>query len=100
MLEEIERWDLIPDELYFMKSIGSAVTIGQVRFIRYTEINYERPVGLFDAHILGMCLISHNDWIFYRYVSHKKYKEKVREKYNATCLDIILKRLINETFSW
>jgi hypothetical protein len=100
MIKKIDGWDLIPGELYIIKSIGGAITIGEVKFVRYTERNYERPVGLFDAHILGMCLINHNDWVFYTFVSSEEYKKKIREKYDSTCLDIILKRLINETFTW
>ena len=100
MLEEINRCDLISGNSYFIKSINRVITITNIKFIHYTEINDERTVGLFDTHILGMCLINHNDWIIYRYVSSKEYKEKIREKYNATCLHIILKRLINESFTW
>lgn len=37
---------------------------------------------------------------FYRYISKKEFYTKVKEKYDATCLDIILKQLVDETFSW
>jgi hypothetical protein len=36
--------------------------------------------------------------IFYRHVSKKEYYEKIKEKYDAKCLNIVLKRLVNETF--
>ena len=37
-------------------------------------------------------------YTFYRYVSKKEFYKKVKEKYDATCLDIILKRLVNDDF--
>jgi len=39
-------------------------------------------------------------YTFYRYVSKEEFYEKVKEKYDATCLDIILKRIVNDDFSW
>ena len=41
-----------------------------------------------------------NEIIIYRYVNHKEYFKKIKEKYDAKCLNIILKRLVNETFDW
>jgi len=38
--------------------------------------------------------------IIYKYVSKEEYYGKLKEKYDSKCLDIVLKRLINETFSW
>ena len=35
---------------------------------------------------------------FYRYISKEEYYAKVKEKYDAKCLNIILKRLIDESF--
>ncbi len=37
---------------------------------------------------------------FYRYVTKHEYYMKVKEKYDVNCLNIILKRLVNETFEW
>ena len=37
---------------------------------------------------------------FYRYVSKEEYYTKVKEKYDAACLNIILKRLVNDDFRW
>ena len=47
----------------------------------------------------GYLLYSH-EIIIYRYVTHEEYLEKMKEKYDAKCLDIVLKRLVNENFSW
>jgi hypothetical protein len=37
---------------------------------------------------------------FYRYVSKKEFYAKVKEKYDQTCLNIILKRIVNDDFRW
>ncbi len=37
---------------------------------------------------------------FYRYITKHEYYMKVKEKYDVNCLNIILKRLVNETFEW
>jgi len=39
-------------------------------------------------------------WQFHRVISEKEYMEKVRDKYNETVLNIVLKRLVNEEFIW
>ena len=37
---------------------------------------------------------------FYRYVSKEEFYAKVKEKYDQTCLSIVLKRLVNDDFRW
>ena len=39
-------------------------------------------------------------WQYYRVVPEKEYIKKVRDKYNETVLNIVLKRLVNEEFIW
>ena len=36
----------------------------------------------------------------YRYVNKKEYYAKIKEKYDNKCLNIVLKKLVNETFEW
>lgn len=36
----------------------------------------------------------------YRDVSEEEYKAKLKEKYDAKCLDVVLKRLVDESFKW
>jgi hypothetical protein len=100
MFEEIDGWDLIPGEFYYIKSpICKRANIGKARMIRYKDLRYEEATGVFDANF-GKCLIELRQWTFYRYVSHDEYKEKLREKYNETCLNIVLKQIVNESFAW
>jgi hypothetical protein len=97
MLEKIDGWDLIPGEFYYVKSPLSR--LGKARMIRYKELRYENATGIFDANF-GKCLIELRYWTFYRYVSDVEFKEKLKEKYDETCLNIVLKRLVNESFAW
>lgn len=41
-----------------------------------------------------------NEIVIYRYLTKKEYCTKLKEKYDQTCLNVVLKRLINETFEW
>ena len=36
----------------------------------------------------------------YRYVNREEFYKKLKEKYDATCLNIVLKRLVNDDFRW
>ena len=101
MLEEIDYWDLIPGEFYYIKNPINIprTNIGKARMIRYMDLNYDKATGIFDANF-GKCSIELPLWTFYRYISEEEYKEKIKEKYHQTCLDIILKRIVNETFTW
>ena len=100
MLEEIDGWDLIPGEFYYIESpINRMASIGKSQMIRFMILRYEDATGIFNGNF-GKCLIELRHWKFYRYVSTEEYREKVKEKYDATCLNIILKRIVNESFAW
>ena len=103
MLEEIDGWDLIPGEYYFIRNDRLNEVYVKQLFLRYTDLYYSPPIGLFygkinmndERSLMRLDLLT-----FYRYVSPEEYREKIKEKYDATCLDIVLKRLVNETFTW
>ena len=65
-------------------------------YVGFKLSNYINPLYIdpdfyvFDIHL--------NE--FYRYISPEEYRIKLKEKYDATCLNIILKRLVNENFQW
>jgi hypothetical protein len=99
MLEKIHGWDLIPGEFYFIQSPIPRASIGKGQMIRYININYDKVSGVFDTKF-GKCFIEMNHWTLYRYVSNEEYKEKLREKYNDTCLNVVLKQVVNESFVW
>uniref|UniRef100_A0A6C0D2P1 Uncharacterized protein n=1 Tax=viral metagenome TaxID=1070528 RepID=A0A6C0D2P1_9ZZZZ len=100
MFEEIDGWNLIPGEIYYIKSpFGGRCNIGKALMIRYIQKSDENASGVFNANF-GKCLIELRCWKFYRYVSDEEYKEKVKGKYDETCLNVILKRLIDDSFVW
>ena len=45
-------------------------------------------------------LLQLNEIIIYRYVTNEEYLKKLKEKYDCKCLNIILKRLVDESFQW
>lgn len=98
MFEEINGWDLNPGEFYYIKSpICRRSNIGKAQMIRYMKLNYE--YAMVDTNF-GKCSIELCYWKVYRYISDEEYKEKLKEKYNETCLNIVLKQLVNESFAW
>lgn len=87
MIEKVGS-NLIQGQLYFI--INPDKTICKYTFLRFTQ----RPfVGLFYSHEL--CFMNINLFTFYRFVSPQEYRDKLKEKYNETVLNVILKRLID-----
>ena len=83
------------------------LTIGQSYFINRNEWDlgdvifngYQYPVvwvTFIDKNI--QCKLDINKNKFYTHISKEDYYTKVKEKYDAKCLNIILKRLVDETF--
>jgi hypothetical protein len=66
----------------------------------------EDSVALFIEQIHTKNITEYNilqvdaTWDFHRFIYEKEYRTKLRDKYNETVLNIILKRLINENFKW
>lgn len=85
MLENVGS-NLIPGQQYFV--VNPDKTIGKATFLRFT-----RQLGLFYTH--EYCFLSINLFTFYRVVSPEEYRIKLKEKYDETVLNIILKRLID-----
>ena len=100
MIELVDKYTLVKGETYYVK-----------RKPRYLQ-NGRTFECIFDHYFLDdedfAWVISKNMPIeldvtildFYRYISKKEFYTKVKEKYDATCLDIILKRLVDESFRW
>jgi len=101
MFEEIYELDLIEGELYLIINPVFEIRIEKATMICYTSTRDQKYYGIqYDTDIDGLDTIILESTIFYRYVSNEEYKKKVREKYNNTCLDIVLKRLVDESFDW
>ena len=96
MFELVDGTKLIKDENYFVKGYKDRT----IQFLDYDTLG-----GVDIA--LCRCLYTNSViYLFidvnqyYRYISKKEYQAKLKIKYDAKCLDIILKRLVDESFEW
>jgi hypothetical protein len=94
MLQRIDGLSLIPGEFYFIRSPFPRANIGKARFVRYINDN-----AIFHTYF-GNCSIQFDLWILYRYVSHDEYKQKLKDHFDSICVNIVLKRLIDDSFTW
>ena len=95
MLQRVDTLHLIPGEFYFIHSPIPRASFRNARFVRYiNDFN-----GLFHSNIGGVS-IQFDLWTLYRFVSHDEYKLKLKQQFDSTCLNIILKRLIDDSFTW
>ena len=105
MYQEVQEDELINGENYYVKRkkrrnnmniknfhglFNGSDFEGFVWFKIYNEFNEPIDSIELDAQLNT----------FYRYVSKEEFYAKVKEKYDAKCLNIILKRLIDESFQW
>lgn len=95
MLQQIEC-GFIGRERYYVKIREGLMKelIFTQRGCSETAIWFDDPDGPY-----GYLLHLHQIKI-YKYISKEYYYAKVKEKYDNKCLNIILKRLVNETFEW
>jgi len=101
MIELVDKYTLIEGKKYYVK-----------RKKRYLQIlnKYECVFEQYNKEFQGFAWVIISNAIpieldlelndFYRYVSKEDYHAKVKEKYDSKCLNIILKRLIDESFEW
>jgi len=90
MLELVN--DLVEGEKYYVVQYRRAVVEGDLIYLGDSFFKYPGSMKSFQVH--------ERFYDFYRYVSKDEYYMKLKEKYNQTCLDIVLKRLVDETFQW
>ena len=88
-----------------LENVGSNLIPGQQycivnpdKTIKGTFLRFTRQLALFYTH--EYCFLSINLFTFYRLVSPQEYRLKLKEKYDATVLNIILKKLIDPSFTW
>ena len=100
MFELIDNYDMKEGEMYFIKRFETI--LGELIFVKYhTFENLTVTFATFSYPYMcgysNLCLFTLS---IYRYVSEEEYWEKVKEKYDAKCLNIVLKRLIDDSFEW
>lgn len=94
MIELVDKYTLVKGETYYVNRKKKFLKM----LNQYDCIFDEYQDGFVWMLLSTVIPVKLND--FYRYVSKEKYRAKLKEKYDATCLDIILKRLVNDDFYW
>ena len=103
MFQLINAADMKEGEKYFIKRFDSVTTyiIGEMIFINYKKTPSDQYFATFRySYVSGESYILLSVMRVYRYVSEEEYREKIKEKYDAKCVDIVLKRLVDDSFSW
>ena len=98
MLQKINPLNMKKGEMYLVIKID--FIIGKIKFVKYEKWGYLGHFAVFDLPITNGTRHSVVSLCIYRYISKEEYYEKVKEKYNQTCLDIVLKQLVDESFEW
>ena len=83
--------DLVEGETYHVVQTGGFIE-GDMIYLGNSFFRYWNSINSFQMH--------QRYYNFYRYVTKDEYWGKVKEKYDAKCLDIVLKRLVDESFVW
>jgi hypothetical protein len=91
MLEQVDCDDLEEGQQYYVVHRRGAFVEGDLIYVGHC-FKYPNGIQTFQ--------LNEHLYHFYRYVSKYQYYMALKEKYNQTCLTIILKRLVNENFEW
>jgi|UniRef100_A0A6C0D2V4 hypothetical protein len=83
--------DLVEGETYHVVQTGGFVE-GDMIYLGGSFFRYFDSTCSFQVH--------QRYYNFYRYVTKHEYYTKVKEKYDQTSLNIVLKRLVDESFQW
>jgi len=100
LVKKVNFTDLIKNEMYYIKDntkhhefrVGSYIFI-EHRGEQYLSAYCKVPFSNYT------CYLSRK-YNYFKVVTQEEYYKKVKEKYDQTCLDIILKHLVNEHFCW
>ena len=98
MFQLIDPLDMKEGEMYFVKKMD--YIMGELIFVKYDTYGSQHYATFTYPYCSGYSHLWLTIISVYRYVSEEEYWEKVKEKYNTKCLDIVLKRLVNENFEW
>jgi len=101
MIERIKGDNLIIGEKYYVKIIRKTIKCSSKNisgiFLHYNEEYEDYAWFKVGADYIEL---RHNVHEFYRYVSKEEFYGKMKEKYDAKCLNIILKTLVDDMFEW
>jgi hypothetical protein len=91
MIEQVKYDDLVEGQQYFVIHKRGALVEGDLIYVGRHYFKYPNSRAIFQ--IVDM-------YHFYRYVSKYEYYMALKQKYDDKCLNIVLKRLVNENFEW
>ena len=94
MIELVDKYTLIPGNHYYVKGIYPR----SIKRVECIFDNYEDDTVWLTSNLNIRLYLAFYD--FYRYVSREEFYAKVKEKYDQTCLNLVLKRLVNDDFTW
>ena len=99
MYEEVEELELIKGEKYYVKRPNRNNIHGIFNGSDFEGFVWFKIHNEFNESIDSIELDTELN-TFYRCISKEEYYSKLKEKYDTKCLNIILKRLIDESFQW
>jgi len=102
LFEIVNKDKLIKGVRYFIKDYYHKTKYTEIyaTFITYIDDWTSTSLARFRAHEYYSFYQPLSKTIIYRRISKKEFYKKVKEKYDAKCLNIVLKRLIDESFQW
>jgi len=105
MFQLVKSDELIVGEKYYIKPIKrkefkKLFGIFQQYDKWYDEISNAIIFTILDEQYKDEYEINPELEKFYRVITREEYYTKLKEKYDQTCLNIVLKRLVNDTFEW
>ena len=99
MFELIDTMDMKEGTMYLVKQYDCIIR--QSIFVKYNKTPSGQYFATFTySYCSGKSYMLLKSITVYRYVSDEEYRAKIKEKYDTKCLDIILKRLVDESFQW
>ena len=84
--------ELNEDQQYYVVQRRGAFVEGELIYVGNSHFKYPNGIQTFQ--------LDERKYYFYRYVSNYEYYMALKEKYDDTCLNIVLKQLVNENFEW
>jgi hypothetical protein len=96
MFQQIKS-ELVRSDAYYVKRKNGDI-VGDLVFDNYNQS--KKAVWFYVPNKPYAYLLHLNEIIIYRYVTNEEYLKKRKEKYDQTCLNIVLKQLVNEHFEW
>jgi len=101
LFERVNINELIKGVRYYIKDYikNEKYTEIYATLVHYLE-GERTPHALFTSHAYYSFYQDLLPTIIHRRISKKEYYAKVKEKYDHKCLNIILKRLVDESFEW